>query len=79
MILSWQEPLTIENLDAVFDQETYQNITSEYKKFKELASTIGCSRENPSFFFIQHVYPHILSRVPIAAKRMEENAIRPNI
>ena len=49
-----------ENLDSVFDQETYQNITSGYRRFKELASEIGCSRENPSFFFIQHVYPYTL-------------------
>ena len=59
-------------LDEEFDQEIYQNIAYEYKKYKELADEIGCSCNYPHFFFIQHVYPHILNRVPIIVQKITE-------
>lgn len=65
-------------LDSEFDQEIYQNITSEYKKYKEEAEEIGCSFNNPHFFFIQHVYPDILSRIPTVRQKLTKG-IQPHL
>ena len=47
---------------AFKDKEFYEEIYQEFLESQKLAQTEGFSEENPSMFFIQHVYPISLGK-----------------
>lgn len=50
----------------------------EFESYKAMAKKSGCSLENPSMFFIQHVYPSIVGKLPqvMQKARLAEKTIR---
>ena len=50
----------------------------EFESYRTLARSSGYALENPSIFFIQHVYPSVVGNLPqvVQKARLAEEAIR---
>lgn len=78
---AWKTKISAQKLEAIFagaaEHSQYPDPTKnekieelqdkEFKNYRKIALTNGYSLENPSTFFIQHVYPAVVGKLPEVA------------